>query len=125
MGSRKDILGIRLFAGLLLGSLVFGNGVAQADDLFGDGDSAADEAEPAAQGGSKELLGGLLGSPSDSKGSRRNDQWDDITTEATTETDAAYEQSLEVKMHRELSKDLPTREPFGDKLDDVEKRLGK
>ena len=113
------------FKALVLGALLLSTSAARADDLFGDGDTATDEAEPASQGGAKELLGGLLGSSSEPTSARRNGQWDDITTEGSPETEAAYEQSLEVKMHRELSRDLPTREPFGDKLDDVEKRLGK
>lgn len=115
----------RFCAALLLGTVSLVASAAVADDLFGEGEAATDEAEPASEGGAKELLGGLLGSTTEPSAERRNGQWDDITTEGSAESDIAYEQSLEVKMHRELSKELPTREPFGDQLEDVEKRLGK
>ena len=110
----------------LLFTAVFLGQVAHADDLFGDGDSAEEpEHVGSTPNDGKSLLGGLMGSPSEGRGVRHDEAWDDITTESTPESDREYEASIEVKMDRELSKDLPTREPFGDKLDDVEKRLGK
>ena len=98
--------------------------IAEADDIFGEGESA-DEAEPANSGSAGEVVGELLGSSSDSTGPKKTGAWDDISVDGSSETDAAYEQSYEVQVHRELSRDLPKREPFGDKLDDVEQRLGK
>mgnify|MGYP000435040862 CR=1 FL=1 len=60
---------------------------------------------------------------------KKDTVWEDIDKEdpnnpGTQAVDQIYNNSQEVLINEELNRELPKREPFGDRLDDVEQRLG-
>lgn len=60
---------------------------------------------------------------------KNGNRWTDLDTVRGSLTDdeqrRLVEESAEMRMHRELQEELPKREPFGDKLEDVERRLNR
>lgn len=106
---------------------LFATGTAQAqyvdDDPFGERDddvSAAPAQQPGMVDQAQQALFGTGNPGTVSPGLPQPDpQWSDLSTL----TGERIEDTYEMKMREELAKPLPKRDPFGNRLDDVEGRF--